>query len=131
MDEGRYTYCGHVELVGAPYTETQPGEDGVDRLVWMFPIRPVPENDVKKPSAFVFKDIEDYHKRGVDVDARYNAGRGRKAKVKKVERIQHKKFGLGTVVERKDGFIVVRFDSVGVKQLNEKVCVDKELIEFV
>lgn len=55
MDEGRYTYCGRIELVGKPYTETQPGEDGRNRLVWMFPIKPVPENDVKKPSIFVFR----------------------------------------------------------------------------
>ena len=95
----------------------------------MFPIRPVPENDVKKPDMFVFTDIEDYRQRGKGVDARYNAGRGRKSK--KVERIRHKKFGLGTVVERKDPFIVVSFDGVGVKQLNEQVCVEKGLIEFV
>lgn len=25
----------------------------------MFPIRPVPDNDVKKPAMFVFKDMED------------------------------------------------------------------------
>lgn len=25
----------------------------------MFPIRPVPDNDVKKPTMFVFKDMED------------------------------------------------------------------------
>lgn len=64
MDEGRYTYCGRIEMVGKPYTETQPGEDGKDRLVWMFPIRPVPENDVKKPAIFVFKDMDDYRARG-------------------------------------------------------------------
>jgi len=28
----------------------------------MFPIRPVPDNDVKKPEMFVFKDMEDYQK---------------------------------------------------------------------
>ena len=115
--------------MGKPYTETQPGEDGVDRLVWMFPIRPVPENDVKKLGMFVFKDWEDYQKNGKNVDAEYNAGR--KVKGKKAERIRHKKFGLGTVVERKDPFIIVDFDGVGRKQLNEKVCVDKGLIEYV
>ena len=99
MDEGRYTYCGRIELVGKPYTETQPGEDDAPRLVWMFPIRPVPENDVRKPGMFVFKDMEDYKRRGKDVDARYNAGRV-KVKGRKVstERIRHKKFGEGVVV---------------------------------
>ena len=57
-------------------TETQPVEDGADRLVWMFPIRPFTENDVKKPSTFVFKDMEDYKKNGKNIDAKYNAGHG-------------------------------------------------------
>lgn len=48
MDAGEYVYCGRIELVDKPYTETQPGEDGAPRKVWMFPIRPVTDNDVKK-----------------------------------------------------------------------------------
>lgn len=31
----------------------------------------------------------------------------------------------------KDPFIIVDFDGVGRKQLNEKVCVEKGLIEYV
>ena len=49
IDEGRCTYFGRIELVGKPYTEKQPGENCIDRLVWMFPIRPDLDNDVKKP----------------------------------------------------------------------------------
>lgn len=71
MDAGEYVYCGRIELVDKPYTEMQPGEDGQDRRVWMFPIRPVPDNDVKKPPMFVFKDMEDYKTRGKNVDAEY------------------------------------------------------------
>lgn len=71
MDAGEYVYCGRIELVDKPYTETQPGEDGVPRKVWMFPIRPVPDNDVKKPTMFVFKDMEDFKARGKDVDEQY------------------------------------------------------------
>ena len=37
----------------------------------MFPIRPVPDNDVKKPQMFVFKDMDDYENRGKNVDADY------------------------------------------------------------
>lgn len=37
-----------IELVSKPYTEIQPGEDGNDKKVWMFPVRLVPDNDVKK-----------------------------------------------------------------------------------
>ena len=40
--------------------------NGVD--VHLF--RPVPENDVKKPSMFVFKDMEDYQKNGKNIDAK-------------------------------------------------------------
>lgn len=65
------------------------------------------ENDVKMPSTFVFKDLEDYRARGRDADAEYNAERVKKVKKVAAERIRHKKFGLGTVVERKDPFIVV------------------------
>ena len=133
MDEGRYTYCGRIELVDKPYTEMQPGEDGINRLVWMFPIRPVPDNDVKKPGMFVFKDMEDYQKNGQNVDAKYNAGHKvktvKKSSGKSVQKVRHKKFGVGTVVERKGEFIIVQFEKVGRKQLNLKVCKDKGLIE--
>lgn len=71
MDAGEYIYCGRIELVTKPYVDTQLGEDGQDRKVWMFPIRPVPDNDVKKPPMFVFKDMEDYKTRGKNVDAEY------------------------------------------------------------
>ena len=37
----------------------------------MFPIRPVSDNDVKKPQMFVFKDMDDYKNRGKNVDAEY------------------------------------------------------------
>ena len=69
MDEGEYTYCGRIELVGKPYIENQPGEDGADRKVWMFPVRPVPDNDVEKPAMFVFRVMDDYRARGKNVDA--------------------------------------------------------------
>ena len=135
MDEGRYTYCGRIELVGKPYTETQPGEDGKNRLVWMFPVRPVPENDVRKPAIFVFKDMDDYRARGKNADAEYNKGRVIKSQ-KKISKsgkrkIVHKTFGEGTVVEIKNGFIIVDFGSVGRKQLNYQICLDKRLIEFL
>lgn len=133
MDEGRYTYCGRIELVSKPYTETQPGEDGKNRLVWMFPIKPVPENDVKKPSIFVFKDMEDYRARGKNADAEYNKSRVKVSKKKvgkEVRKVRHKAFGEGTVAEIKNGFIIVDFTKVGRKQLNYQMCLDKGLIEF-
>ncbi len=71
MDTGKYVYCGRIELVDKPYVDIQPDIDGNDRKVWMFPIRPVPENNVKKPEMFVFKDMDDYKARGKNVDAEY------------------------------------------------------------
>ena len=47
IDAGEYIYCGRTELVDKPYIDVQPGEDGIKRNVWMFPIRPVPDNNVK------------------------------------------------------------------------------------
>lgn len=131
MDEGRYTYCGRIELVDKPYTETQPGEDGINRQVWMFPIRPVPDNEVKKPEMFVFKDTDDYLKNGKNVDAEYNSGK--KAKVKKAtsQHVKHIKFGEGVVIGTKGDFIIVNFETVGRKQLNLQLCLEKKLIEYV
>lgn len=71
IEAGEYIYCGRIELVSKPYIDVQPGEDGNDRKVWMFPIRPVPDNDVKKPQMFVFKDMDDYENRGENVDVEY------------------------------------------------------------
>jgi len=34
-----YEYIGQVELADDPYRETQKGEDGIDRKVWIFPLR--------------------------------------------------------------------------------------------
>lgn len=131
IDEGRYTYCGRIALVDKPYTETQPGEDGINRLVWMFPIRPVPDNDVKKPEMFVFTDMEDYLKNGKDVDAKYNAGKKTKVKKATLQRVRHKKFGEGIVIGTKGDFIIVNFETVGRKQLNLQLCLEKKLIEYV
>ena len=71
IDAGEYIYCGRIELVDTPYTETQPDVNGNKRLVWMFPVRPVPENNVKKPDMFVFADMEDYRKRGKNIDQEF------------------------------------------------------------
>ena len=56
----------------APLTQTS----SLTRTV--FPIRPFPDNDVKKPGMFVFKDWEDYQKNGKNVDAKYMLGRKEK-----------------------------------------------------
>ena len=55
--------------------------------------------------------MEGYKKNGKNVDAKYNAGHkvkiSKKSPGKLAQKVRHKKFGEGTVVERKGDFIVV------------------------
>lgn len=127
MEEGKYTYCGRIELVDKPYTEKQAGEDGKIRKVWIFPMRPVSKTNIKKP------DMDDHQKNENNIDAKLKVVHEKVVKkrtVKSAQKIRHKKFGEGTVVEKKGGFIIVNFASVGKKQLNLQVCLDNGLIEF-
>ena len=39
FEKTKYTYAGQVKLSGEPYQTTQPGEDGVDRQVWIFKLK--------------------------------------------------------------------------------------------
>lgn len=71
LDEGRYIFCGHVKLIEKPYLDTQPGEDGFSRKVWIFPVRPVPENNVIKMPLFTFKDMDDYLANGAAAEAEF------------------------------------------------------------
>ncbi|MCD8127263.1 MAG: HNH endonuclease [Clostridiales bacterium] len=158
MDAGEYVYCGRIELVDKPYIDIQPGEDGIDRKVWMFPIRPVPDNDVKKPSMFVFKDMDDYKTRGKDVDAEYMKMLAERKKSDKKsaqkpimptpvaapampkpcvppqvvgKRLKHKIYGEGTIIGVAGTIMVVSFDTVDEKKLGYEVCVKNGLIEFL
>ena len=157
MDAGEYVYCGRIELVSKPYTDVQPGEDGDDRKVWMFPIRPVPDNDVKKPQMFVFKDMADYESRGKNVDAEYakmmSAVTKRRVKksvfvasiVPKSEptpqieiptdivgrQVNHKAFGLGKITAIEGTSVVVQFDKVGLKKMGYEFCLENKLLEFI
>lgn len=155
MDEGEYVYCGRIELVDKPYTDIQPGEDGVPRRVWMFPIRPVPDNDVKKPPMFVFKDMEDFRARGKDVDVQYAKLRASKKKGNKAmyvspvipkpepkspveipsdivgKQVKHKAFGPGVIRAIDGTSIIIDFDKVGEKKLGYGFCIEKMMLEFV
>lgn len=156
IDAGEYIYCGRIELVDKPYTETQPGEDGNPRKVWMFPIRPVPDNDVKKPPMFVFKDMEDFKNRGKDVDAEYmkvlaakKKGGSKTTYVPPViskpqpkppvvipadivgKKVGHKSFGTGVITGIDGGTIIVNFDKVGEKKMGYEVCMKNKLLEFI
>ena len=159
MNAGEYIYCGRIELVDKPYIDVQPGEDGIDRKVWMFPIRPVPDNDVEKPAMFVFQDMDDYKIRGKNVEKEYMKMivKQKKSSQKVVnsltplisvvppvppmpavivpseivgKQVKHKAFGEGTITEIIGTIIVVSFNSVGEKKLDYEICKNK-LIEFV
>lgn len=141
MEPGEYTYCGRIELVSKPYTETQPDQDGRDRLVWMFPVRPVPDNDVVKPALYVFKDMEDYKARGKNVDKEYAAMLAAKKSSRRTsstsgsglkgKKIKHKTYGVGTITKYDGTIVTVNFISSGIKTLNYELCMEKSLIEFM
>ena len=37
--QGRYTYRGRIASAGKPFQRQEPGADGVERNVWIFPLR--------------------------------------------------------------------------------------------
>lgn len=157
IDAGEYIYCGRIELISKPYIDVQPGEDGHDRKVWMFPIRPVPDNDVKKPQMFVFKDMDDYENRGENVDVEYTkmmAAAKKKSAKKPVfatqialkpepkpqieipkdivgKQVKHKVFGLGEITAIEGTSITVRFEKVGLKKMGYEFCMEKKLLELI
>lgn len=157
IDAGEYIYCGRIELVDKPYTEIQPGEDGNDRKVWMFPIRPVPDNDVKKPQMFVFMDMEDYKTRGKNIDAEYTkmiaAKKKSRGKTPSVDipvvlkpepkpavvipsdivgkKIKHKAFGIGSITGISGASIDVNFEKVGEKKMGYEFCMENKMLELI
>ena len=144
IDAGEYIYCGRIELVDKPYTDTQPDDNGDNRLVWMFPIRPVPENNVRKPAMFVFADMDDYEKRGQNIDQEYIAARNAKKKLRTKtinsgnkqnsiigQTILHKTNGLGSVKKYDGTLVTVKFESGDTKSFNYQMCLDNHLIEII
>ena len=126
----------------------------------MFPIRPVPENNVKKPEMFVFKDMDDYKARGKNVDAEYvrllaEQKINRKKGTAKIQtrvpvvpqapskpeviipadivgkQVKHKSYGEGTITGISNTIITVSFDDVGEKKLGYEVCIQNKLMEFI
>ena len=160
MVPGEYVYCGRIELADKPYTETQPGEDGINRKVWMFPIRPIPDNDVIKPAMFVYADMDDYRRRGKNVDSEFAKKLEEKKKhggktnlvqsapttIQKSEykpviaipteivgkKVKHKSFGIGTITAiNGSSSIDVSFDKVGLKKMGYEFCMKKSILEFI
>ena len=122
----------------------------------MFPIRQVPDNDVKKPAMFVFKDMEDFKNRGKDVDEQYmkmiaakKKGSSKTAYVPPVipkpepkptvvipadivgKQVKHKAFGVGEITAIEGTSIAVEFDKVGLKKMGYEFCMEKKMLEFI
>ena len=141
MTPSEYTYCGRVELVAEPYTEVQKDQSGIDRIVWMFPVLPVPDNDVAKPALYVFKDMDDYRTRGKNVDKEYAAlladrkgsrkSSAKKSSGMKGRQVKHVAYGVGTVVKQQDNMLFVAFAGNNIKTLNYSICLEKGLIQFI
>ncbi len=159
MDAWEYIYCGRVVLAGQPYTDIQPDEDGCQRTVWIFPVRPVPENNVKKPEMFVFRDMEDYRAHGRDADAAYQKLQSQNKAANKStakpaspaapihtdkpepkacvppdvlgKKIKHRLYGVGTITDISGDIISVSFSAVGAKKLSYETCIKNKLIEFL
>lgn len=159
MEPGIYTYCGIVKLTENPYTETQPDDEGNPRTVWMFPVRPTPDNDVKKPALFTFENWEDYKEHAASAEKQH-AQQFANKKPKKTtahskpapisapsiaphtetpilippdivgKAIQHTTYGNGVITAIAGANIVVSFDAVGSKTLGYKFCTDNHLISF-
>lgn len=147
MEPGIYTYCGVVKLVGTPYQEIQPDSNNAPRKVWMFPIRPVPDNDVKKPTLFTFQSAEEYDLHGKEAELLYAKERAAQKKSKRNstashtpaptaslvipvsvqdspvpanligKQIEHVSFGVGSVTSIEGDSIIVSFPQVGEKKL--------------
>ena len=126
-------------------------------MVWMFPIRPVPDNDVQKPQMFVFKDMEDYKTRGKNVDAEYakmladrKKNKGKTPVVMQPvipkpepkppvvipadivgKQVKHKSFGTGVITAIEGTSIAVEFDKVGFKKMGYEFCMKNKLLEFI
>lgn len=142
MEPTVYTYCERIMLVGKPYTEVQPDQDGIKRRVWMFYVQPVPDNDVAKPKMYVFRDMDDYKARGANVDKEYAAYLASTDKKKssssgtksnnglKGKKIKHKSYGVGTITKYDGTIITTKFGNE-TRTLNYQACVDKGLIEFI
>lgn len=43
--KNEYLYRGKVKLIEKPYQEIQEGEDGIQRKVWIFPVKVIKENN--------------------------------------------------------------------------------------
>lgn len=124
---------------------------------WVFPVRPVPDNDIKKPQMFDFKDMDDYKTRGKNVDAEYakiiadkKKSKGKASVVVQPvipkpepkppvvipadivgKSVKHKSFGTGVITTIEGTTIAVEFDKVGLKKMEYEFCMTNKLLEFI
>ena len=91
---------------------------------------------------FVFKDMDDYEKRGENVDVEYTkmmAAAKKKSAKPQIEipkdivgkQVKHKVFGLGEITAIEGTSITVRFEKVGLKKMGYEFCMEKKLLELI
>lgn len=110
MTPGEYTYSGSAKLVADPYTETQP--DGT--LNWVFPIKSDLGDQVERPHALIFADMEDYKTRGDETIRHFIRRRDNYIGY----RVRHTAHGLGTVGDFNGSVLTVNFDNRQTKTYN-------------
>lgn len=152
MNAGEYIYCGIVELIYEPYIETQKGDDGRDRKVWIFPIRPISNSSVKKPTSYIYKDTSAYKNINIHasniMESKDKNNKGRKQRYNTPIRtelkpsikvsdkdlgrqVKHRAFGMGIIKEIVGNDIIVEFEEKGKRKLGYELCIENGLIEFV
>ncbi|MBR2215016.1 MAG: hypothetical protein IJ849_04545 [Selenomonadaceae bacterium] len=107
LEAGKYVYCGRVERAGDPYSESQVGDDGNDRKVWLFPMRPLSKKKIIQPEGYVFATMEEYLARGGVADPSKMQTKSKavtNAKVKEVEVKDAEVREIEEVKEVKDTF---------------------------
>lgn len=140
--EGVYVYCGEVELVDKPYKGVQPDENNNNRIVWIFPIRPLLPLNSLKPKLYTFSSMTEYKKSNLAIDTEnVNLYEDSTSDVKtkpqkattdfKNKKVRHKTYGIGIVLKIKDNSIYIKFENNETKQLNYKIAVEKNIIEFL
>lgn len=143
INEGVYIYCGEVELASEPYKGVQPDEDGRNRIVWIFPVKSIPNTNIIKPVLYTYSSMEEYKKSGKAIDtesvSEYENDTPQPAKtttrskpaVTKEKTVKHKTYGIGTVVKMQNNTIYIKFENGETRQLNYELCINNKIIEFI
>lgn len=94
-EQGKYQYSGGVELAEDPYQETQNGDDGKPRKVWVFPLRKIGSSSSTQSKNSSHKSL---------VGSSLTTGK----------KVYHCMYGEGSIAKNTDTKIYVQFE-IGVR----------------